>query len=68
MEKVYGTVEAAKYVGLSRVGLQWHVYQTKLLKGQLIGKTLVFTKAELDAFMEREGKRKRGKDDTPTED
>lgn len=49
-EKLYDVKAAAEYLGLSRQGVKWHVYETKLLRGQLLGKTLVFTEAELDHF------------------
>lgn len=49
-DKLYSVADAAKYLGLSRQGVKWHVYQTRLLRGQLLGKTLVFTQDELDHF------------------
>lgn len=50
VDKLFSVKDAAEYLGMSRQGVKWHVYQTKLLSGQLLGKTLVFTQAELDKF------------------
>jgi len=50
MELLYSTNEAARYLGFSRRGLQHHIYVTKLLHPQHIGRTLVFTRDDLDLF------------------
>ncbi len=52
MEKtIFSTREAANYTGLSLRGFQHHVYTLKDVAGTRIGKTLVFTKDELDRFL-----------------
>ena len=50
MNKLFSTQEAAEYLGMTISGVKYHVYESKLLKGQLIGKTLVFTQKQLDNF------------------
>lgn len=50
--QVYSVDEAADYLGMSVQGVKYHVYQSKLLRGEVKGKSLVFTKAQLDAFRE----------------
>lgn len=53
---LFSVAEAAEYLGLSRRGIQWHVYNTKLLQGTKVGKTLVFTRQELDDFRSKKPK------------
>lgn len=60
---LFGVEEAAWYLGVAPVTIKHHVYKSNLLKGELIGKTLVFTRDELDAFeaeRPRPGPRKTG--------
>jgi hypothetical protein len=47
---IYGTEQAAEYLGLSVPGVKYHVYTTKRLTPQLVGKSLVFTREQLDEF------------------
>ena len=47
--KLYGTKEAAEYLGLSVPTIKYHVKQGNLT-GQKVGHSLVFTRAELDRF------------------
>jgi hypothetical protein len=51
--KLYSLKEAAVYLGLKPETLKYHVYQSGYLKGQLVGKSLVFTEEELDEFKAR---------------
>lgn len=53
--KLYGTNEAAKYVGLTVPAFKYHIYNDNV-EGQMIGNSLVFTQDELDRFK----KEKRG--------
>lgn len=55
-DKLYTVADAAEYLGMSKQGVKWHIYQTKLLKGQLLGKTLVFTEEELEKFRDLDRK------------
>lgn len=48
--KLFSLKEAAAYLGLKPETVKYHVYQSGYLKGQLVGKTLVFTQEELDHF------------------
>lgn len=48
--KLYSTEEAARYLGKSVSAMKYHIHIRRTLKGRLIGKTLVFTQAELDEF------------------
>lgn len=50
--ELYGTKEAAEYLGLTIDGFKYHL-RHKHLTGQKIGRTLVFTKEELDEFKKR---------------
>lgn len=50
MTKLFSTKDAAKYLNLSVPAVKYHIHQTSNLKGQLVGKTLVFTRADLDEF------------------
>lgn len=47
--ELYGTREAAEYLGLSVPTVKYHVKQGNLKK-VLVGHSLVFTKVELDRF------------------
>lgn len=49
--KLYSTKEAAIYLGLCVGSIKYHVYQTKLLRPQKTGNRLVFTQAQLDAYV-----------------
>lgn len=50
---LYTTAEAADYLGLSTATIRKNIYKTQKLVGEMVGHTLVFTKAELDAFASR---------------
>jgi hypothetical protein len=45
--------DAAKYVGLTPSGVKYHIYYAKDLSPKKIADVAVFTKSQLDAFMER---------------
>ena len=47
---LYGTAEAAIYLRVKPETIKYHVYITKRLCPQLVGKSLVFTQAQLDCF------------------
>lgn len=47
---LYSVTEAAQYLGIKPETIKYHLYQSQLLKGQLVGKSIVFTQAELDTF------------------
>lgn len=64
---IYGTSEAAEYLELSVPGVKYHVYTTKRLSPQLVGKTLVFTKAQLDEFQAMRRARKEKQNDVHLE-
>jgi hypothetical protein len=51
MQKLYGSQEAAKYLGISVNNLKYHVHSGKNINAQLIGNSLVFTQDELDRFL-----------------
>lgn len=52
-ERLFGTVEAAEYCGLTVAGLKWHIYVRKNLVPDLkVGQALVFRQSTLDAFNE----------------
>lgn len=48
--ELYSTEEAAKYLGKSVSAIKYHIHVKGNLRGQLVGKTLVFTQAQLDEF------------------
>ena len=50
MNKLYSTSEASVYLGLSVSTVKHHVHTVGDLKGQLVGKTLVFSQDELEKF------------------
>lgn len=58
----FGFNEAAEKLGLKEGGMKHALYVSKKLKGQIIGHSLVFTQADLDAF---NATRKRGRPATP---
>jgi hypothetical protein len=49
-KQLFSTAEAAEYLGISLSSMKYHVHIAGNVKGQLIGKTLVFTREELDRF------------------
>ncbi len=49
--------QAADYLRIKPEGVRYHIYESKLLKGQMIGNTIVFTKEELDQFQATRPKR-----------
>ena len=50
--KLYSTQEAAAYLGITISGMWYHIKRRHLVP-EKIGKTLVFTRAQLDAFQAR---------------
>lgn len=48
-KELYGTKDAAEYLGMSLPNVKYHVRVGNLCPVK-IGKTLVFTRAQLDAF------------------
>ena len=53
MIALYGTAEAAEYVGLSQSGLRYYLYVKKsLVPHKKIGQSLIFTREQLDRFQE----------------
>jgi hypothetical protein len=66
--KLYSLKEAAEYLGLKPETVKYHVYQSGYLKGQLIGKSLVFTQEELDEFKQRVPAPGRKKSKAPDEE
>jgi len=49
--KLYGTAEAAEYVGLSLSAFKYHIHIAKTIKPfQKIGHSLAFTQDQLDEF------------------
>lgn len=53
MKTTFTTAEAANYLGMEVGALKGHIYRTRDLKGQLIGRTLTFEKDALDKFAEK---------------
>ncbi len=51
--KLFSTSGAAAYLGLAVITVKYHIYVAKDLHPQKVGRTLVFTQEELDAFKER---------------
>lgn len=47
---LFSTTEAAKYLQISLSTVKYHLYETKALKGALVGNSLVFTQEQLDQF------------------
>ena len=47
---LYSTIDAARYLKLSESTIKYHVHKSKQLTPEKIGKTLVFTQAQLDNF------------------
>lgn len=45
-----GIAEAAEYLGLAVVTIKYHIYQAGNLSPRKIGKTLIFTREQLDEF------------------
>ena len=48
---IYGTKEAAQYLGMTVSGLRYHIKAENILP-QKIGKTFVFTQEQLDSFQQ----------------
>jgi hypothetical protein len=48
--KLYSTREAAGYLGCGVQNVKYHYYSGNL-EGQVVGKTMVFTQGQLDAFV-----------------
>lgn len=48
--RLYSTDEAAAYLGISPAAVKYHVHQAGNLHPLLVGKTLLYTGAELDRF------------------
>src|SRR3990167_2751116 len=48
----YSLREAAEYLALKPETLKHHYYKTKKLEGRCIGRTLIFTRVQLDKFAE----------------
>lgn len=46
----YSTIKAAKYIGISPSTIKYYIYTKEVLHPILVGKTLVFTKDQLDFF------------------
>lgn len=63
---IYDTTEAAQYLNVSVSAVKYHVHTSKLLKPQLVGHSLVFTKEKLDHFLATKPKR-RGQQPRPKE-
>jgi hypothetical protein len=53
-KRIFSLAEAADYLNQSKGNLKHHYYNTGLLKGQKKGRTLVFSKAQLDWFRQIE--------------
>jgi len=49
-EKLYNVEQAASYLGIEKKDMLFHANQTKEVRGQVIGRSLVFTRSELDTF------------------
>lgn len=47
---VFGTQEAADYLGLSYNSLKQYASRDNLLRGKIVGKTMIFHRSQLDAF------------------
>jgi excisionase family DNA binding protein len=60
-QNVFSTAEAADYLGVSLRTMKKYIHETHTLAGQLVGKTLVFERDELDRFMARADERKPGR-------
>lgn len=59
-EGMYGTRDAARYLGLSVAGLAWHIHHTKRIRpDQKVGKTLIFSRQTLDTFREQYPRRRK---------
>lgn len=46
----YSTAKAAEYLGITLGQMKYYVHTVKEIKPELIGHSLVFTKAQLDEF------------------
>lgn len=56
-KNIFSTAEAAKFLGLSQAGIEYHIYRSGKLKPDgKIGKALYFTRDTLRKF---NGKRKK---------
>lgn len=50
LKDVMSTKEAAKFLGLHRQTVKYHYYQSKRIKGKLVGGQLLFHRKELEKF------------------
>jgi hypothetical protein len=52
-DRPFGIELAAEYAGKSVATMKYHLYESGVLTGTLVGKTVVFTRADMDSFLER---------------
>jgi excisionase family DNA binding protein len=52
-EGIYTTEEAADYLGISREMMITYASREKRIRGKMIGRSMVFTRAQLDEFKEQ---------------
>lgn len=52
--KLYGIDDAAKYLGISRHTVRYHLYKSHRLQGQRISDAVVFTQEQLDTFKKQD--------------
>ncbi len=50
MQKIFSTVEAAKYLELSVSALKYHIYISKTIVPRKVGNSYMFTQEQLDSF------------------
>lgn len=50
-EPLYTVAQAAELLGLAEATIKYHIYVSKRLSPQMIGHTLVFTRAQLYEFI-----------------
>ena len=58
LDEVYDMHEVAAYLGIGYDMMKTYVSRKKVLCGKQIGRSMVFTRAQLDRFNQRERKRK----------
>jgi excisionase family DNA binding protein len=51
-DQLFSTEEAAEYLGISVAALKYHVHVAGNIDPMKIGRSLVFTKEQLDTFQE----------------
>jgi len=55
-ERLFGTREAAEYLGISISGVKHHLYRTGKLRGEKKGNGLIFRQSSLDTLKPKLGR------------